>query len=170
MWREMTLVALRSIRGQALRTTLTIGIIGMGIMALIAMVTATESLKANVTQEFSSLGTQSFSIDRFERKDFIAPFWTVLADTTDDEKTANCELTTRDVKYKGVWIGARNTNPETIISIPVIQNTKDIKQHEILRLYKKKAEKREAPDKKDAFSLNTKFESRAMAAKKAKVA
>ena len=46
MWREMTLVALRSIRGQALRTTLTIGIIGMGIMALIAMVTATESLKA----------------------------------------------------------------------------------------------------------------------------
>ena len=64
MWREMTLVALRSIRGQALRTTLTIGIIGMGIMALIAMVTATESLKANVTQEFSSLGTQSFSIDQ----------------------------------------------------------------------------------------------------------
>ncbi|MAV51296.1 MAG: ABC transporter [Crocinitomicaceae bacterium] len=64
LWREMTLVALRSIRGQALRTTLTIGIIGMGIMALIAMVTATESLKANVTQEFSSLGTQSFSIDQ----------------------------------------------------------------------------------------------------------
>ena len=64
LWREMTMVALRSIRGQALRTTLTIGIIGMGIMALIAMVTATESLKANVTQEFSSLGTQSFSIDQ----------------------------------------------------------------------------------------------------------
>jgi putative ABC transport system permease protein len=64
LWREMTLVALRSIRGQTLRTTLTIGIIGMGIMALIAMVTATESLKANVTQEFSSLGTQSFSIDQ----------------------------------------------------------------------------------------------------------
>ena len=64
LWREMTLVALRSIQGQALRTSLTIGIIGMGIMALIAMVTATESLKANVTQEFSSLGTQSFSIDQ----------------------------------------------------------------------------------------------------------
>ena len=57
LWREMTLVALRSIQGQALRTSLTIGIIGMGIMALIAMVTATVSLKANVKQEFSSLGT-----------------------------------------------------------------------------------------------------------------
>jgi len=33
-------------------------------MALIAMVTATESMKANVKQEFSSLGTQSFSIDQ----------------------------------------------------------------------------------------------------------
>lgn len=64
LWRDMVLVALRSIQGQALRTTLTVGIIGIGIMALIAMVTATESLKANVRQEFSSLGTQSFSIDQ----------------------------------------------------------------------------------------------------------
>ena len=64
MLREMIWVALRSIQGQALRTTLTVGIIGIGIMALIAMVTATESLKSNVRQEFSSLGTQSFSIDR----------------------------------------------------------------------------------------------------------
>ncbi len=64
MLREMVLVALRSIQGQALRTTLTIAIIGLGIMALIAMVTATESLKSNVREEFSSLGTQSFSIDR----------------------------------------------------------------------------------------------------------
>ena len=50
LWRDMVLVALRSIQGQALRTTLTVGIIGIGIMALIAMVTATESLKANVRQ------------------------------------------------------------------------------------------------------------------------
>ena len=64
LWRDMVSVALRSIRGQALRTSLTVGIIGIGIMALIAMVTATESLKANVRQEFSSLGTQSFSIDQ----------------------------------------------------------------------------------------------------------
>ena len=60
----MVSVAVRSIRGQMLRTSLTVGIIGIGIMALIAMVTATESLKANVRQEFFSLGTQSFSIDQ----------------------------------------------------------------------------------------------------------
>lgn len=60
---EQVKVAIRSIRGQALRTTLTVSIIGMGIMALIAMVTATESLKLNVQQEFSSLGTNTFTIN-----------------------------------------------------------------------------------------------------------
>ena len=60
---EQVKVAVRSILGQALRTSLTVGIIGIGIMALIAMVTATESLKENVRQEFSSLGTNTFSIN-----------------------------------------------------------------------------------------------------------
>ncbi|MBM72558.1 MAG: ABC transporter [Crocinitomicaceae bacterium] len=60
---EQIKVAFHSIKGQALRTTLTIGIIGIGIMALIAMVTATESLKENVKQEFSSLGTNTFTIN-----------------------------------------------------------------------------------------------------------
>jgi len=59
---EQIKVAIGSIRGQALRTSLTVGIIGMGIMALIAMVTATESLKENIRIEFSSLGTNSFTI------------------------------------------------------------------------------------------------------------
>lgn len=59
---EQIRVAIRSIRGQALRTTLTVAIIGMGIMALIAMVTATESLKENIRIEFSSLGTNTFTI------------------------------------------------------------------------------------------------------------
>ena len=59
---EQVKVAIRSIKGQALRTTLTVGIIGMGIMALIAMVTATESLKENIRMEFSSLGTNTFTL------------------------------------------------------------------------------------------------------------
>jgi putative ABC transport system permease protein len=59
---EQVKVAIRSIKGQALRTTLTIGIIGMGIMALIAMITATESLKENIRVEFSSLGTNTFTL------------------------------------------------------------------------------------------------------------
>ena len=52
LWRDMVHVALRSIRGQVLRTSLTVGIIGIGIMALIAMVTATESSRPTCVRNF----------------------------------------------------------------------------------------------------------------------
>lgn len=55
-------VSLKAIKSQLLRTFLTVSIIAIGIMALISMVTATESLKANIAMEFSSLGTNTFSI------------------------------------------------------------------------------------------------------------
>lgn len=58
---EMMRIAVRSIRSNLLRTSLTIAIIGLGIMALISMTTATSSLEANVTQQFSSLGTDVFT-------------------------------------------------------------------------------------------------------------
>ena len=60
--REQISVALRSIRGNLLRTSLTVAIIALGIMALISMTTATSSLEANVEKQFSSLGTHSFTI------------------------------------------------------------------------------------------------------------
>ena len=62
--REMILIALRSIRTNLLRTVLTIAVIGLGITALISMTTATSSLEANVEQQFSTLGTNVFSIRR----------------------------------------------------------------------------------------------------------
>ncbi len=57
-------VSLRAIRSQLLRTFLTVSIIGIGIMALVTMVTATEAIKSNVQSEFSELGTNTFSIKR----------------------------------------------------------------------------------------------------------
>jgi len=62
--REMVLIALRSIRSNLLRTGLTIAVIGLGIMALISMTTATSSLEANVEKQFSTLGTHVFTISR----------------------------------------------------------------------------------------------------------
>tara|TARA_B110000285_G_scaffold220360_1_gene272023 strand:- start:1516 stop:2754 length:1239 start_codon:yes stop_codon:yes gene_type:complete len=62
--REMILIALRSIRSNLLRTVLTIAVIGLGITALISMTTATSSLEANVEKQFSTLGTNVFSISR----------------------------------------------------------------------------------------------------------
>ena len=57
-------IAVASIRSNALRTTLTILIIAFGIMALVGIQTAIESIKSSVEGSFSSLGALSFSITR----------------------------------------------------------------------------------------------------------
>lgn len=55
-------VALRSIRGQALRTTLTALIIAVGIMALVGILTAIDALQYKIESDFSSMGSNTFNI------------------------------------------------------------------------------------------------------------
>lgn len=55
-------LAFRAIRNNRLRSSLTIAIIGLGIMALVGILTAIEVLKASVNSSFSSLGSNSFQI------------------------------------------------------------------------------------------------------------
>jgi len=54
--------ALVSIRSQMLRTALTVMIISIGIMALVGIITSIEALKSKITEEFSRLGSNTFSI------------------------------------------------------------------------------------------------------------
>jgi putative ABC transport system permease protein len=55
-------LAFRAIRNNRLRSWLTIAIIGLGLMALIAILTSIEVLKAAVYSNFSSMGSNSFRI------------------------------------------------------------------------------------------------------------
>jgi putative ABC transport system permease protein len=55
-------LALRAIGGNKLRSALTIAIIGLGIMALVGILTAIEVMKASVYSNFSSMGVNSFRI------------------------------------------------------------------------------------------------------------
>jgi len=55
-------VALASIRSHLLRTTLTVLIISIGIMALVGILTAIDSIEASITDNFMRLGANSFSI------------------------------------------------------------------------------------------------------------
>lgn len=66
LFREQVVIALRSIRGNLLRTVLTVAIIALGIMALISMTTATSSLEASVKDQFSSFGTQTLTLRQSE--------------------------------------------------------------------------------------------------------
>jgi len=55
-------VALASIRSHLLRTTLTVLIISIGIMALVGILTAIDSIEASIPDNFMRLGANSFSI------------------------------------------------------------------------------------------------------------
>ena len=55
-------IALSSIRSNLLRTFLTVFIIAFGIMALVGILTAIDSIKSSITNQFASLGANSFFI------------------------------------------------------------------------------------------------------------
>ncbi|TVR78054.1 MAG: FtsX-like permease family protein [Chitinophagaceae bacterium] len=55
-------LAFRSIFGNKLRTILTFLIIAFGIMALVGILTAIDSIKASINQSFSSLGANTFTV------------------------------------------------------------------------------------------------------------
>ncbi|MEA3317135.1 MAG: ABC transporter permease [Bacteroidota bacterium] len=55
-------ISLSSIRSNLLRTTLTIFIIAFGIMALVGILTAIDSIKNTISNQFTSMGANTFSI------------------------------------------------------------------------------------------------------------
>jgi putative ABC transport system permease protein len=60
--RENIRLALRSIRSNLLRTILTVLIIAFGIMALVGILTAIDSLETNLNSSFSFMGANTFRI------------------------------------------------------------------------------------------------------------
>ncbi len=60
--RENINIAWLAIGSQRLRAVITVSIIALGIMALVAMITATKALENKVNQEFSRLGSNTFTV------------------------------------------------------------------------------------------------------------
>ncbi len=55
-------ISLNAIRSNILRTVLTILIISIGIMSLVGILTAVESIKSTITDEFQRMGSNTFTI------------------------------------------------------------------------------------------------------------
>lgn len=64
-FRENIRISFASILSNRLRTILTMAIIAIGIMSLVGIITAIESIKASITESFSSMGVGSFSIQNY---------------------------------------------------------------------------------------------------------
>ncbi|GIV34030.1 MAG: ABC transporter permease [Chitinophagales bacterium] len=61
-WLLNVQLAFRAIRGNILRASLTIAIIAIGIMALVGILTAIESIKSSIVINLSSMGANTFTI------------------------------------------------------------------------------------------------------------
>ena len=66
---DVVSLAYRSVRSNKLRTGITITIIAFGIMALIGIITAIEAMNQKLTESFSSMGANGFTI-RFKEANF----------------------------------------------------------------------------------------------------
>jgi putative ABC transport system permease protein len=66
LFRENVRIALESIKGQLLRTILTIVIIGIGIWALVGILSAVNALESTISSNFSSMGANTFNIQQYE--------------------------------------------------------------------------------------------------------
>ncbi|MGJ8666238.1 MAG: ABC transporter permease [Patiriisocius sp.] len=66
LFRENVRIALDSIKTQLLRTILTIIIMGIGIWALVGILSAVKALETNIAGNFASMGSNTFNIQRYE--------------------------------------------------------------------------------------------------------
>lgn len=66
LFKENIKIALDSIRGQLLRTILTVVIIGIGIMALVGILSGVSALENTISGDFSTMGANTFNIQRYE--------------------------------------------------------------------------------------------------------
>lgn len=62
LFRENLKIAIKSIKSNTLRTVLTVLIIAFGIMALVGILTAIDSIKGSLNSQFSSMGANTFTI------------------------------------------------------------------------------------------------------------
>src|ERR1700704_2851223 len=61
-------LAFRTVKSNKLRTGITVAIIAFGIMALIGIITAIEAMNQSLTESFSTMGANAFSVRYKERQ------------------------------------------------------------------------------------------------------
>lgn len=71
LFKENTRIAFSSIRSQLLRTILTVLIIAIGITALVGILTVVSALENTLTGNFASMGSNTFSISRYDFSDQV---------------------------------------------------------------------------------------------------
>lgn len=115
------LLALKAIKSNVLRTTLTFSIIAVGITALVGILTAIEGIKSSVNSNFASMGANGFSIEKYSFRQqmrsgkIVKSEKITLAQAKTFEKTFNypsvVALSTQATQMATLKANGRKTNP-----------------------------------------------------------
>lgn len=84
--KDVLFLSFRSVRGNKLRTRLTIAIIAVGIMALVGIFTAVASIRASIFDTFSSMGSNGFTIRNWEMNIHIGGNKATKGNKSSDQK------------------------------------------------------------------------------------
>ncbi len=84
-------LAFRTVRGNKLRTGITVAIIAFGIMALIGIITAIDAMNGGLRNSFSTMGANGFTISYKERFRFGNDNQTEKVDKTKKVKKSNLD-------------------------------------------------------------------------------
>ncbi len=125
LFRENVLIALDSIRTQLLRTILTIIIIGIGIWALVGILSAVKALENTISGDFASMGANTFNIQRYEfnvvrvgEREKVNPV-IAYSDVRDFLDTYSYPFTNTSVSFRGT--GAAEVKYESEKTDPEVQ-------------------------------------------------
>ena len=92
------ILAWRTIKGNKLRTGITVSIIAFGIMALVGIITAIEAMNLSLRESFSTMGANAFSI-RFKERRFSMGGGDVTQSKTNSKKKVKKSNTGRIITY-----------------------------------------------------------------------
>ncbi|HWB26052.1 MAG TPA: ABC transporter permease [Chitinophagaceae bacterium] len=84
-------LAFRTVRGNKLRTGITVAIIAFGIMALIGIITAIQAMNGKLRESFSFMGANAFTVSYKERFRFGNRNETEKVDKTKKQKKSNLD-------------------------------------------------------------------------------
>lgn len=128
LFKENTRIALGSIKSQLLRTILTVLIIGIGITALVGILTVVAALEHTLSSDFASMGANTFNINQYElttqthggnEREIVNPVIT-YTETKDFKESYNYPFTTTSISFTAtskaeVKYEAEKTDPEISI-------------------------------------------------------
>ena len=93
-------LAWRTVKGNKLRTGITVAIIAFGIMALVGIITAIEAMNNSLRDSFSTMGANAFSIRFRERRFQMGGGSDVTQSKTNSNKKVKKSNTGRIITYQ----------------------------------------------------------------------